>query len=65
MRREAWTILDFEGVWNHDFAKPVRRSNQLSYEAIVGAGHCSNANAPVMNKSVDKMINYNIIIWNE
>ena len=37
---EAWKIQDFNGLWTHDLAMPVRRSNQLSYEATdVGAGH--------------------------
>ena len=31
--REAWKIQDFNGVWTRDLAIPVRRSNQLSYEA--------------------------------
>ena len=30
---EAWKINDFNGVWTHDLAIPLRRSNQLSYEA--------------------------------
>ena len=33
LRREAWKIQDFNGVWTCDLAIPVRRSNQLSYEA--------------------------------
>ena len=33
LRREAWKIQDFNGVWTRDLAIPVRRSNQLSYEA--------------------------------
>ena len=31
---EAWKSKDFNGVWTLDIAIPVRRSNQLSYEAI-------------------------------
>ena len=31
---EAWKIHDFIGVWTRDLAILVRRSNQLSYEAI-------------------------------
>ena len=31
---EAWKIQDFTGVWTRDLAIQVRRSNQLSYEAI-------------------------------
>ena len=30
---EAWKIQEFNGVWTRDLAIPVRRSNQLSYEA--------------------------------
>ena len=33
-RIEAWKSQDFNGVWTRDLAIPVRRSNQLSYEAI-------------------------------
>ena len=33
LRIEAWKSQDFNGVWTRDFAIPVRRSNQLSYEA--------------------------------
>ena len=34
LRKEAWKkIQDFNGVWIHDLAIPVRGSNQLSYEA--------------------------------
>ena len=33
LRREAWKIQDFNGVWTRDLAIPVRRSNQLNYEA--------------------------------
>jgi len=33
LRIEAWKIQDFNGVWIRDLATPVRRSNQLSYEA--------------------------------
>ena len=29
----AWKSQDFNGVWTHDLATPVRRSNWLSYEA--------------------------------
>ena len=32
-RTEAWKSQDFNGVWTRDLAIPVRRSNQLSYEA--------------------------------
>ena len=30
---EAWKFQDFNGVWTRDLAIPMRRSNQLSYEA--------------------------------
>ena len=30
---EAWKILDFNWFWTRDIAIPVRRPNQLSYEA--------------------------------
>ena len=33
LRVEAWKIQDFNGVWIRDLAIPVRRSNQLGYEA--------------------------------
>ena len=33
MRIEAWKSQDFNGVWTHDLAIPVRLSNELSYEA--------------------------------
>ena len=36
---EAWKIQDFNGVWTRDLAIPVRRSNQLSYEAT-DVGSC-------------------------
>ena len=41
LRKEAWKIQDFNGVWTRDLAIPVRRSNQLSDEATdeLGAGH--------------------------
>ena len=29
----AWKSQDFNRVWTRDLAIPVRRSNQLSYEA--------------------------------
>ena len=34
-RIEAWKSQDFNGVWTRDLAIPVRRSNQLNYEATV------------------------------
>ena len=33
LRKEAWKIQEFNGVWTRNLAIPVRRSNQLSYEA--------------------------------
>ena len=33
LRIEAWKSQDFNGLWTRDVAIPVRRSNQLSYEA--------------------------------
>ena len=33
LRIEAWKRQDFNGVWTRDLVIPVRRSNQLSYEA--------------------------------
>ena len=33
LRLEAWKSQVFNGVWTRDLAIPVRRSNQLSYEA--------------------------------
>ena len=33
LRREAWKIQDFNGVWTRDLAILVQRTNQLSYEA--------------------------------
>ena len=33
LRKEAWKIQDFNGVWTRDLAIPVRSSKQLSYEA--------------------------------
>ena len=48
---EAWKIQDFNGVWTRDFAIPVRRSNQLSYEATdVGSWSFMGPNEPVRNE---------------
>ena len=49
---EAWKVQEFNGVWTRDLAIPVRRSNQLSYEATdVGSWSfvSSNYNEPVKN----------------
>ena len=32
--RSPKKIQDFKGIWTRDLAIPVRRSNQLSYEAV-------------------------------
>ena len=50
--REAWKIQDFNGVWTRDLAIPVRRSNQLSFEATdVGSWSFVGSNVPVRNES--------------
>ena len=55
LRREAWKIQDFDGVWTRDLAIPVRRSNQLSYEATdVGSWSFVGSNGPVRNESMTK-----------
>ena len=55
MRKEAWKIQDFNGVWTRDLAIPVRRSNQLSYEATdVGSWSFVGSNVPVRNESTMK-----------
>ena len=47
---EAWKSQDFNGVWTCDLAIPVRRSNQLSYEATdVGSWSFVSSNEPVKN----------------
>ena len=47
LRREAWKIQDFNGVWTRDLAIPVRCSNQLSYEATdVGSWSFVGSNGP-------------------
>ena len=33
LRIEAWKSQDFNGVWTRDLAIPVRRFNQLGFEA--------------------------------
>ena len=70
LRKEAWKIQDFNGVWTHDLAIPVRRSNQLSYEATdVGRWSFVGSNVPVRNESTMKWymkwtIN-ELRIWNQ
>ena len=70
LRREAWKIQDFNGVWTRDLAIPVRRSNQLSYEATdVGSWLFVGSNGPVRNESMMKWylkwIKYELRIWNQ
>ena len=48
-------IQDLNGVWTRDLAIPVRRSNQLSYEATdVGSWSFAGSNGPVRNESMMK-----------
>ena len=48
LRIEAWKSQDVNGVWTRDLAIPVRRSNQLSYEATdVGSWSFVSSNEPV------------------
>ena len=50
LRTEAWKSQDFNGVWTRDLAIPVRRSNQLTYEATdVGSWSSVSSNEPVKN----------------
>ena len=70
LRREAWKIQDFNRVWTRDLAIPVRRSNQLSYEATdVGSWLFVGSNGPVRNESMMKWymkwIIYELRIWNQ
>ena len=52
LRRGAWKIQGFNGVWTRDLAIPVRRSNKLSYEATdVGIWLFVGSNAPVIHLS--------------
>ena len=52
--KKAWKIQDFNGVWTRALAIPVRRSNQLSYEATdVGSWSFVGSNVPVRNESTD------------
>ena len=62
LRKEAWKFQDFNGVWTCDLAIPVRRSNQLSYEATeVGSWSFVGSNVPVRNES---MMKWYKCIWN-
>ena len=70
LRRDAWKIQDFNGVWTRDLAIPVWRSNQLSYEVInVGSWSFVGSNGPVKNESMMKWymkwIIYELRIWNQ
>ena len=48
---EAWKIQDFNGVSTRDLAIPVRRSNQLSYEATdVGSWSSVGSNKTMKNE---------------
>ena len=50
LRKETWKIQDFNGVWTRDLVIPVRRYNQLSYEATdVGSWSFVGSNVPVRN----------------
>ena len=50
LRIEAWKSQDFNGIWTRDLAIPVRRSNQLIYEATdVGSWSFVSSNEPVKN----------------
>ena len=63
LRREAWKIQDFNGVWTCDIAIPVRRSNQPSHEATdVGSWSFVGSNGPVRNESMMKWY-MKWIIW--
>ena len=70
LRREAWKIQDFNGVWTRDLAISARRSNPLSYEAIdVGSWSFVGSNGSVRNESMMKWymkwIIYELRIWNQ
>ena len=55
LRKEDWKIQDFNGVWTRDLAIPVRRSNQLSYEATDdGSWSFVGSNVLVRNESTMK-----------
>ena len=71
LRREAWKFQDLNGVWTRDLAIPVRRYNQLSYEATdVGTSWSFvGSNGPLRNESMMKWymkwIIYELWIWNQ
>ena len=48
---DPWKIQDFNGVWTRDLTIPVRRSNQLSYEATdIGRWSFVGSNEPLRNE---------------
>ena len=50
LRIEAWKSQDFNGVCTRDLAIPVRRSNELNYEATdVGSWSFVSSNEPLKN----------------
>ena len=52
------TSQDFNGVWTHDVAIPVRRSHHLSYKATdVGSWSSVGPKEPMRNE-------WEFIIWN-
>ena len=53
---------DFNGVWTRDLAIPVRRSNQLSYEATdVGSRSIVGSYVPVKEMNVNDVYEINHI----
>ena len=49
MRKEAWKIQDFNGVWTRDLAIPVRGSTNWAMKPLVlGAGHLWARNESTM-----------------
>ena len=64
LRKEAWKIQDFNGVWTRDLAIPVQCSNQLSYEATdVESWSFVGTNVPVRNESTMKWFTKMDHIW--
>ena len=50
LRIEAWKSQDFNRVWTRDLATPVRRSNQVNYEATdAGSWSFVSSYEPVKN----------------
>ena len=70
LRIGAWKSQDSNGVWNRDLAIPVRRSNQLSYEATdFGSWSFVSSNEPVKN-GCEMIYKINVLyielrIWNQ